>query len=133
MITIDYQDRRPIYEQIVERIELLILKGVYEGDSQLPSVRQMAADLSINPNTIQKAYAILEKDGYIYSVKGRGNFVSGNRALAENKKQAWLRDLSEMLGKGREIGATAEDCRRVVDDVFGTENGRNSSGGENHD
>jgi len=130
MITIDYQDRRPIYEQIVERIELLIVRGVYEGDSQLPSVRQMAADLSINPNTIQKAYAILEKDGYIYSVKGRGNFVSGNKALAENKKQAWLRELAAFLGKGKEFGVTAADCCQIVAGVFG---GPQSSGlGERH-
>ena len=123
MITIDYQDRRPIYEQIVERIELLIVKGVYEGDSQLPSVRQMAADLSINPNTIQKAYAILEKDGYIYSDKGRGHFVSGNKALAENKKMAWLNELEAFLGMGRELGAAAEDCHQAVGRVFGEATG----------
>ena len=81
MIAIDYQDRRPIYEQIVDRYEKLIIKGVLEPDTQMPSVRQMASDLSINPNTIQKAYAILESRGFIYPVKGRGNFVSGNAAL----------------------------------------------------
>ena len=79
MIVIDYQDRRPIYEQIVDRFELLIVKGALEPDSQMPSVRQMAMELSINPNTIQKAYVILEQEGYIYPVKGKGNFVTGNR------------------------------------------------------
>ena len=66
MIFIDYQDSRPIYEQIVERFEKLILTGAVMPDSRLPSVRQLASDLSINPNTIQKAYTILEKEGYIY-------------------------------------------------------------------
>ena len=70
MITIDYKDRRPIYEQIVSSIEDLAVRGALEPDSQLPSVRQLAVELSINPNTIQRAYSQLEKTGVIYSVKG---------------------------------------------------------------
>ena len=81
MIVIDYQNRKPIYEQIVERFQMLIVRGVLEPDSQMPSVRSLATELSINPNTIQKAYTILEQQGYIYPVKGRGNFVSGSRNL----------------------------------------------------
>ena len=119
MITIDYQDRRPIYEQIVERLQMLIVRGILEGDSQLPSVRQMAADLSLNPNTIQKAYAILEKDGYIYSVKGRGNFVSANKNLVEDKKRTWLSELHSCLKKGKEIGATPQDVMAAAAAVFG--------------
>ena len=80
MVVIDYQNRKPIYEQIVERFQMLIVKGILEPDSQMPSVRALATELSINPNTIQKAYAVLEQEGYIYPVKGRGNFVSGNQA-----------------------------------------------------
>ena len=60
MIIVDYKDRRPIYEQIVEKFQMLIVKGVMEPDSQMPSVRKLAMDLSINPNTIQKAYTQLE-------------------------------------------------------------------------
>ena len=78
MIVIDYQNRKPIYEQIVERFQTLIITGAMEADSQMPSVRSLAVDLSINPNTIQKAYSVLEQEGYIYPVIGRGNFVSGN-------------------------------------------------------
>ena len=78
MIIIDYKDTRPIYEQIVEKFKLLILKGGMQPDEQMPSVRNLAIELSINPNTIQKAYAELERQGFIYTVKGRGNFVSGD-------------------------------------------------------
>ena len=78
MIMIDYKDSRPIYEQIVEKFKLLILKGVLETDSKMPSVRSLAMELSINPNTIQRAYGELEQKGFIYSVKGRGNYVSEN-------------------------------------------------------
>ena len=64
MIVIDYQDRTPIYEQIVERLQTLIIKGVLSADEQLPSVRKLAVDLSINHNTIQRAFALLEQQGY---------------------------------------------------------------------
>ena len=74
MIVIDYKDTRPIYEQIVERFKTLILKGAMQSDEQMPSVRNLAMELSINPNTIQKAYAELERQGFIYTVKGRGSF-----------------------------------------------------------
>ena len=66
MIIIDYKDTRPIYEQIVEKMQTLILKGVLPNDSKLPSVRNLAIELSINPNTIQKAYAELERRGFLY-------------------------------------------------------------------
>ena len=87
MIVIDYQDRRPIYEQIVEKFQILILKGIMDANEQMPSVRKLAVELSINPNTIQKAYSMLEQQGYIYPVKGRGNFVSDKGALLKEKQK----------------------------------------------
>lgn len=114
MITIDYQSRTPIYEQIVERFQMLILQGILKPDDQMPSVRSLALTLSINPNTIQKAYACLEQQGYIYPVKGRGNFVSGSGALAEQKKRAFFQDLKKLLSYGTEIGILPEDCVRFV-------------------
>ena len=119
MIVTDYQDRRPIYEQIVDRFELLIVKGALEPDSQMPSVRQMAMELSINPNTIQKAYVILEQEGYIYPVKGKGNFVNGNLVLRQRKKEACFQKLEECLTEGREFGITAEDCLKCLRRVYG--------------
>lgn len=123
MVSIDYQDRRPIYEQIVERIQLLIVKGAYSEGVQLPSVRQMASDLSINPNTIQKAYSILEKDGYIYAVKGRGMFVSVSDNLAESKRQTVRENLECLLTEGKSLGVTGDECRKIVDKVYGEGNG----------
>lgn len=78
MITIDYTDRTPIYEQIVQSVERLIALGVLAPDEKLPSVRSLGIELSTNHNTVQKAYALLEQRGSIYSVKGIGNFVSKN-------------------------------------------------------
>ncbi|MCC8136972.1 MAG: GntR family transcriptional regulator [Clostridiales bacterium] len=110
MIGIDLQNRKPIYEQIAERFETLIVNGVLEPDSQMPSVRSLAMELSINPNTIQKAYSMLEQQGYIYPVKGRGNFVSGNGALMKQKKQeSVFQSLNELVQKGKELDIARED------------------------
>lgn len=103
MIGIDLQNRKPIYEQIVECFETLIVSGVLEPDSQMPSVRALAMELSINPNTIQKAYAALEQEGYIYPVKGRGNFVSGNEGLKQKKQDSVFASLRELVAKGKEL------------------------------
>ena len=81
MIIIDYNDKRPIYEQIVERFQTLIVSGVLEAGEKMPSVRTLAVELSINPNTIQRAYTELERDGFIYAVTGRGNFVKRDTEL----------------------------------------------------
>lgn len=103
MIVIDYQNRKPIYEQIVEKFQTLIITGALEPDSQMPSVRSLAMDLSINPNTIQKAYAVLEQEGFIYPVKGRGNFVSGNQELKTKKQNVFFSDLQRLVSKGKEL------------------------------
>lgn len=108
MIGIDLQNRKPIYEQVVERFQTLIVNGVLEPDSQMPSVRSLAMELSINPNTIQKAYSVLEQEGYIYPVKGRGNFVSGNAELKVRKQESVFQSLKELVSKGRELDITCE-------------------------
>lgn len=108
MIGIDLQNRKPIYEQIVERFQTLIVSGVLKPDSQVPSVRSLAMELSINPNTIQKAYTVLEQEGYIYPVKGRGNFVSGNEDLKVKKQETVYKSLKELVGKGKELNIPCE-------------------------
>lgn len=118
MSFIDYRDPRPVYEQIVNYYERLILTGVLEKDTQMPSVRQTAAELSVNPNTIQKAFAILETRGFIYSVKGRGSFVADNSSLAEEKKREWISDFKQKLKEGREIGVSEEDCMAALEEVW---------------
>ena len=114
MIIIDYKDTRPIYEQIVEKIRTLILKGVLEPDSQLQSVRSLAMELSINPNTIQKAYAELERQGYVYTVKGRGNFVRYDKSLMEVKKEELRKKLEEILKEADELGFSREEILKGV-------------------
>ena len=109
MIIINYKDRRPIYEQVVERFKELILKGVLEPDSQLPSVRALAMDLSINPNTIQRAYAELERQGYIYSVKGKGSFITANDLLLQQKRMEIFLELVQVAQEAKRIGISEEE------------------------
>lgn len=118
MIIIDYKDRRPIYEQIVDRFQDLILKGVLEVDSKLPSVRNLAMDLSINPNTIQRAYAELERKGYIYSVKGRGSFISNNDHLIQCKKDEMFQSIAKLMKEAHDLGITKEEFMNKVNEGF---------------
>ena len=118
MITIDYQSKLPLYEQIAERFQALILGGVLSSGSQMPSVRSLAMDLSINPNTIQKAFSLLEQQGFIYSVKGRGNFVADTARLAEKKKRSLLDEIRRLLILGRQIGITRTQYLEVINELY---------------
>ena len=118
MITIDYQSRKPIYEQIVEKFQLLIVKGVLLPDSQMPSVRALAVELAINPNTIQKAYAMLEQQGYIYPVKGRGNFVTDNQDVLQQKRQEFFENLRDLIKKGKDMGISKKECISCMEEYW---------------
>lgn len=115
MIILDYKDRRPIYEQIIDKMEELMLLGVLGENEPLPSVRNLAMELSINPNTIQRAYAELERRGYIYTIKGRGSFVSENSTMKENKKKELLVRVSEMIDEAINLGIPDEEIKRMVE------------------
>ncbi|MCI8359117.1 MAG: GntR family transcriptional regulator [Lachnospiraceae bacterium] len=114
MIIIDYKDTRPIYEQVAEKFKALILKGAMQADEQMPSVRSLAMELSINPNTIQKAYTELEREGFIYTVKGRGNFISGTEKLLEEKKKCCLEEILILIKEIMEYGVTGEEILSAV-------------------
>ena len=79
MFELDLKSRKSIYEQIVDGIKEMIVAGIYKADDKLPSVRELAGELTVNPNTIQKAFRSLEQQGWIYMVTGRGCFVSGEK------------------------------------------------------
>ena len=85
MISLNYRDSRPIYEQIKDGLRKLIVTGGLGPDEKLPSVRALAAQLAINPNTIQRAYNELEGEGYIYSVPGKGSFASAGAGGAAGR------------------------------------------------
>lgn len=118
MIVIDYRDKRPIYEQIVERFQTLIVSGGMEADEKLPSVRALAVELSINPNTIQRAYAELEREGFIYAVKGRGNFVSGDAGIKKKQQDKMLSELGDCVKYCLRQGISETEIRERVDNII---------------
>lgn len=118
MIIIDYKDRRPIYEQIIERFQDLIVKGILKPDSQLPSVRNLAMELSINPNTIQRAYMELERQGFIYSVKGRGSFVSFNEELLSLKQKEAMEKLQKAVEAAKSVQIPEEEIQKSVKKIY---------------
>lgn len=118
MIIIDYKDRRPLYEQIVERFSNLIIKGVLPPDSKLPSVRNLAVELSMNPNTIQRAYAEMERLGFIYSVKGKGNFVAIKEELLQSKQKEVFTAIDKLIEISEDVGITEEKFISYVREGF---------------
>ena len=104
MTWINYRDSRPIYEQIADQYKVLILKGVLPPDEQMPSVRKLAMELSTNPNTVQRAYMELERQGFLYSVRGRGSFVRGGTDIHAQKRAELAERLAAILKEAEDIG-----------------------------
>ncbi len=115
MILLDYKDSRPIYEQVIEKLQELMLRGVLEEDEQMPSVRSLAMELSINPNTIQRAYGELERQGYLYTVKGRGSFVGSVRKLREAKRAELADRMVTMAMEARGLEMTGEEFIKMAE------------------
>ena len=118
MIILDYQDRRPIYEQITERFRTLIYQGALPAGSRLPSVRQLAMELSINPNTIQRAYMTLEQEGLIYPVKGKGNFIADSQEVRKASVDAYKRELKSLIQKGKAMGMEEEELIYIIRECY---------------
>lgn len=109
LISINYRDPRPIYEQIRDELRKLILTGILAPGEKLPSVRELAQELAINPNTIQRAYRELEQEGYIDSVPGKGNFAAQAREAAALRKGELMTRLRETAAELRSLGAGEEE------------------------
>ncbi len=114
MFLIDYKDRRPIYEQVIEKFQQMILCGALGANTPMPSVRNLAMELSLNPNTIQRAYQELERKGYIYTIKGKGSFVSEASLAADNKRKEIRQELQTVVDKALLAGVTAEELHMIV-------------------
>ncbi len=110
MITIDYRDRKLIYEQLIDNVKALILRGDLKKDDFLPSVRSLAKELGINPNTIQKAYAELERQGIIASLSGRGSVVIlDGSEIASAGKESLRGEMTALASKARTLHMTREE------------------------
>ena len=123
LICVDVKSRAPIYEQLISNIKSLVFNGLLKADEQLPSVRMLSRELTINPNTIQKAYTELERQGIIYSLPGRGNFVSANtEELARQKREKLLSEIMTDIKKAKDSGLSREDIVFCLDEIWGDKN-----------
>jgi len=123
LITLNYRDSKPIYEQIKDAMRRLILTGVLAEDEKLPSVRELAQQLSINPNTIQRAYRELEAEGCVYSIPGKGSFVTKAEPLSLVRQQQLLHALDDTLSDLAELGVSADEiCTYVTSFLKGGAN-----------
>lgn len=125
MISLNHRDPRPIYEQVEDAFRRLVITGIMEPDEKMPSVRELASQLAINPNTIQRAYRELEAAGYIYSIPGKGSFVGDRReptAARIEQLTAQLQTLAEELCL---LGCAETRVHEAVTDAYNV-----SSGGE---
>lgn len=129
MFELDLRSRKPIYEQLVDKLKELIINEVLKDDEQLPSVRTLATQLTINPNTIQKAYRELEIQGFIYSLKGKGSFVNPNNQKKDLEKIAGVKkQLEKLILEALYLGVTAEELVQLILDLNATK-----GGGASHD
>ena len=109
MLNLDYRDARPIYEQVKDGLRRLMVTGVIREGEKLPSVRAMAGNLAINPNTIQRAYEALEAEGYVYSMPGKGSFASPHTGVDEGRRSALLHSFDQTASELLFLGMTAEE------------------------
>ena len=109
MIRLDYRDARPIYEQVRDGLRRLVVTGALVQGEKLPSVRAMASTLAINPNTIQRAYTQLEAEGYVYTVSGRGTFVSEGQEQNRQRRREVTARVLPLMAELRDLGMTREE------------------------
>lgn len=117
MIQLNYRDSKPIYEQIKEGLMRLLLTRAIDTDEKLPSVRELAGSLAINPNTIQRAYRELESEGYIYTVPGKGSFAAQRESFMNAHRQELFREFD---GASEELllsGVPSEELKSRIDDT----------------
>ena len=117
MIHLDYRDSRPIYEQVKDSLRRLMVTGVLAPGDKLPSVRSMATQLSINPNTIQRAYRQLEMEGWIATVPGKGCFVCGCPANDPQQELKCLNTLEETVQRLLAMGYTRQELIQKIEEA----------------
>lgn len=117
MLTVNFQSRTPVYQQLYDDVVRLASLGVLKSHTKLPPVRVLAQELGINPNTVSKAYKMLEADGYIYSTVGRGSFVSDKLCKDEADKIEAKAELKKALKNAWKHGITREEINEMTDKI----------------
>lgn len=120
MFQLDLKSRKSIYEQIVDNVKELIMTGMLKAEDKIPSVRELSKTLTVNPNTIQKAYRELEYQGYLYTVSGLGTFVASPAELPIDEKR--ISEVKEHLRENIKellyIGCSMDRIRKILDELL---------------
>ena len=123
MVQLNYRDAKPIYEQIKEGLRKLVVSGALSTGDKLPSVRELASQLAINPNTIQRAYRELENEGYIYTLVGKGTFVAENGNIDNTREKELLQEFDELVRELLYLEVSKDTLQKRIDTVAeGSEN-----------
>ena len=127
-IVVDLRSRVPIYEQIINNVKEFAFVGLFKPDEQIPSIRQLTQQLGINPNTIQKAYAELERQGIIYTLAGRGAFISGKtEKLIELKRGEILRNIETAVFEAKKYFIPKDSVENIINSVYDNKNNQNNN------
>ncbi|NLC42376.1 MAG: GntR family transcriptional regulator [Erysipelothrix sp.] len=118
MFNIDYKSQSPIYEQIIDQTVLFLMEGILEGGDQLPSVRELALSLGVNPNTVSKAYGELERRGYTENVVGKGTFIRKSHQVEKDLQNHFKESLRSLLEEMRRMGLTNDYIQQLVTTVL---------------
>ena len=113
MLNLNYRDGRPIYEQVKDGLRQMVISGAIRPGDKLPSVRAMASQLAINPNTIQKAYEALEQEWYVYSIPGKGSFAADRSEVEDKRREELMAQLSKVVEELRYLGVSQEEISAV--------------------
>lgn len=125
MIQLNYRDSQPIYEQIKDGLKRLIITGAIAPDEKMPSVRELASQLAINPNTIAKAIRELEQEGYIYTITGRGSFAADRKDISAGRNDQLLKKFDEIVKELLFLNENKDDLKQRIEAL--------AKGGDDHD
>ena len=117
MIQLNYRDPRPIYEQVKDGIRKLAYSGMIEPDEKLPSVRELASKLAINPNTISRAYRELEQEGFIYSMTGKGTFINQGFDKNDRRKEELYQQFDKTVKELFEVSVSMTELKERIDQL----------------
>lgn len=119
MFQLDLKNRKSIYEQVVDNIKELIILGILSPDEKIPSVRELSKILTVNPNTVQKAYRELERQGYLYSAQGLGSFVTppDERRTDERKVSELIESIQRQIRELNYLGMSEKDILTLVENI----------------
>lgn len=125
MIQLNYRDSKPIYEQIKDGLKRLIITGAIAPDEKMPSVRELASQLAINPNTIAKAIRELEQEGYIYTITGRGSFAADRKDISAGRNDQLPKKFDEIVKELLFLNENKDDLKQRIEAL--------AKGGDDHD